>query len=229
MPSAQAAVQVNDRGGNAFSPGAPSGPSQPAPEMANAFSSGAPMAQGGYPSATPPMAQSGRPMMMPAAPMMPGPGYVQAPMMPPPGHAQVAMMPANPALAVPPGPNMVQPVGFAQDGATLPQLQAMLRDSLYPSQREWAADRLALHDWRMEPRVLDSLLTAAREDPAPMVRAGCVRSLGKMKANTVPVVAVVQAMRGDSDPRVREEVEQTLAILLGGQTLNVGAPPATKP
>src|SRR5262249_209255 len=168
------------------------------------------------PPMMPPMAQGRRPMVMPqAVPMTPGPVHVQAP-----------VAPVNPAMMVPPRPTAVQPVGFAQDGATLPQLQAMLRDSLYPSQREWAADRLALHDWRMEPRVLDSLLTAAREDPAPMVRAGCGRSLGKMKANTGPGVA---GRGGRRDGGAREEVEQALAILLGGQTLNVGAPPATKP
>jgi hypothetical protein len=218
--AAQAAVQVNDRGGNAFSGPAMAGPAQGGPEVANAFSSGTPpMVQGGYPAMMPAMAQGGRPMVMPAGPMPPAPGYAQA-----------AMMPVvNPTMMVPPNPNAVQPVGFGQDGASLPQLQAMLRDSLYPSQREWAADRLALHDWRVEPQVLDSLLTAAREDPAPMVRAGCVRSLAKMRANTVPVVAVVQALRGDADPRVREEVDQALATLLGGQTLSIGAPPGKNP
>jgi hypothetical protein len=225
-PQAPPSVQVNDGGGNAFSTPAPAGQPRPAPEMANAFSSGGnTMAQSGYPPMAPPMNPGMRPGMIPQAPpMMPGPAYAQAAPMP-----AMPAMPAHPAMAVPPGPNMTQPVGFAQDGATLQQLQAMLRDSLYPSQREWAADRLSLHDWRVEPQVLDSLMTAAREDPAPMVRAGCVRSLGKMKANTVPVVAVIQAMRGDSDPRVREEVDQALATLLGGQSLQLGGQPARNP
>jgi hypothetical protein len=50
-----------------------------------------------------------------------------------------------------------------------------------------------------------------------------------MKANTVPVVAVIQALRGDADPRVREEVDQTLAILLGGQALPLGGQSGKNP
>ena len=44
-----------------------------------------------------------------------------------------------------------------------------------------------------------------------MVRVSCVRSLMKMQANTVPVVAVVQELKNDADPRVRDVVGEALA------------------
>lgn len=94
----------------------------------------------------------------------------------------------------------------------MPLLQ-QLRDSLLPSEREMAAERLARVDWRNEPQVVQALLTAAKTDPAPVVRACCVRSLGKMKVNLVPVLQAVQSLKSDGDLRVQQEVEQTLAIL----------------
>ena len=89
----------------------------------------------------------------------------------------------------------------------------VLHDSLYPSQREWAADELSECDWKQNMAVVDAMVLAAKEDPAATVRAGCVRCLGRMHANTVPVVQAVQSLRADSDPRVRTEVEQALATL----------------
>jgi hypothetical protein len=89
----------------------------------------------------------------------------------------------------------------------------MLKGSLYPSQREWAADCLSRQDWQAQPHIVAALVVAAREDPAAAVRAGCVRALGKMKANTLPVVQTVQSLKGDSDPRVRHEVDEALAAL----------------
>jgi hypothetical protein len=53
----------------------------------------------------------------------------------------------------------------------------------------------------------------AKLDPAPAVRAGCVRALGKMKVNTLPVVQTVQSLKDDRDPRVRHEVEECLAAV----------------
>jgi hypothetical protein len=119
----------------------------------------------------------------------------------------------NPAMAVPPRITAQAGAASAGDQASLPQLQAVLRDSLYPSQREWAAEKLAALDWRREPRIVDCLTKAAHDDPAPTVRAGCVRCLAQMHLNTVPVVSVIQSLKTDADPRVRHEVEQALAVL----------------
>src|SRR5207253_5088527 len=68
------------------------------------------------------------------------------------------------------------------------QMEVELRDSLYPSQREWAAANMAAVDWRTQPQVVGALLTAAKEDPASTVRASGLRSLATMKVNTMPVV-----------------------------------------
>jgi hypothetical protein len=150
--------------------------------------------------------------------------------------AMAAPPQAAPALAMrpsPPGPMM--PAGYAPAGpqaayfpppmpAGVPtaQLAATLRDSLYPSRREWAAEQLGGRDWRVDTQAVQALLTGARSDPAPMVRAECVRALARMRANTVPVVTVVRALKTDADPRVRQEVEQALAVL---GTPGVGALP----
>jgi hypothetical protein len=97
------------------------------------------------------------------------------------------------------------------------RMESGLRDSLYPSQREWAAENLATVDWRMHPQVVQTLLTAAKEDPAATVRATCVRSLANMKANTAPVITMVRSLTSDTDPRVRKEAERAVSVLGAGQ------------
>jgi hypothetical protein len=96
------------------------------------------------------------------------------------------------------------------------QMAIALHDSLYPSQREWAAENMAAVDWHTHPQVVQALTTAAKEDPAPSVRASCVRCLANMKVNTVPVVAVVRGLKTDSDPRVRQEAERAMSVLAAG-------------
>jgi hypothetical protein len=91
-----------------------------------------------------------------------------------------------------------------------------LKDSLYPSQREWAAQSMASVDWRAHPQVVQALTTAAKEDPAATVRAGCVHSLAKMNANTAPVITVIRELKKDPDPRVRQVAEQALTTLNAG-------------
>jgi hypothetical protein len=154
-------------------------------QAANAFGDGKPMAAG--------------PMMAPRMPsgMMPNPNMA------------VAYNQGRPAQL--PVMHEMNPQGAS--GQNIQQMLSTLRDSLYPSQREWAADSLAMTDWRTHPQVVQALVTAAKEDPAATVRAGCVRCLAKMNVNTVPVVTAVQALRTDTDPRVRQEAEQALSKL----------------
>src|SRR5262249_37614364 len=92
-------------------------------------------------------------------------------------------------------------------------LLQMLRESDYPSQREWAADQLAASRWQGNPQVGSSLLTSAKEDPAPMVRAGCVRALARMRIKTGPAGTVLQQLQADADPRVRDAVADALATM----------------
>jgi hypothetical protein len=95
-------------------------------------------------------------------------------------------------------------------------LLRIMKDSIYPSQREWAADQLADCDWKQNAPIVDALVTCAKEDPAATVRAGCVRCLSRMHVDTVPVVMAVQSLKADPDPRVRTEVVEALATLAPG-------------
>jgi hypothetical protein len=110
---------------------------------------------------------------------------------------------------------MAMPAGYPPPAADagLQQSLRVLRDALYPSQREWAADALSRVDWRTNPQVVPALVAAAREDPAATVRAACVRSLARMNANGVMVLEALQALKTDTDPRVRQEVEAALGHL----------------
>jgi hypothetical protein len=91
------------------------------------------------------------------------------------------------------------------------QMIGVLKDSLYPSQREYAAECLSGFDWHTHPQVVDSLLTAAKQDPAASVRAGCVRCLAKMHVDNLAMMNTLQALKMDTDPRVRAEAESALA------------------
>src|SRR5262249_42710539 len=92
---------------------------------------------------------------------------------------------------------------------------AVLREALFPAQREMAADALAASDWRREPQNVEALILAARNDPAASVRAACCRNLARMGANIEPVTATLPLLRNDVDPRVRTEAEQALTRLVG--------------
>src|SRR5262249_55631420 len=96
------------------------------------------------------------------------------------------------------------------------QLIFKLKESLDPSQREWAAERLSVQDARKNTEVVPAVVQAAREDPAPTVRAGCIRALVRLKANSEPVVEALRALKNDSDAHVQHEAEQALATLAPG-------------
>jgi hypothetical protein len=175
----------------------------PPPQVANAFAA-SPIPVIAMGSSGPP--RSGYPGY-PAAGMTPYPGAAMTP-----GYGPVAM---NPYMAVPAAPSVPAAMAVASDqpGANIQQLVVALKDSLYPSARETAADQLAEVNWRLQPQVVHSLMKVAQEDPAATVRAACVRALGHMGANTVDVVQVVQSLKKDNDPRVRHEAEETLVNL----------------
>ena len=142
------------------------------------------------------------------------------------GSVSYAVMPPPPTLVNPqiplvdrgPVPVRVVSVNSPIQGAGNPlHLTAILRDSLYPSQREDAAQALANQDWRAQPQLVDALVKAAKEDPAPMVCAECIHSLAHMGVATLPVVKICQALKSDPDPRVRKEAEQALLALVGSK------------
>jgi hypothetical protein len=119
-------------------------------------------------------------------------------------------MPGGFPAYIAPSPMLQAPAGQVNEAIYLQQLTSVLRESPYPAQREWAATTLAAYDWRMHPEVVNLLIAAARQDPAPTVRAGCVYSLARMNANLEPVATTFETLRQDADPRVRQEAEQAL-------------------
>lgn len=127
-----------------------------------------------------------------------------------------APMGVNPLMSVPPTPPNVQAVASSTASArpgSVPQLLAALKDSLRPSERETAAEQMSELDWHMQPLVVESLMKAAREDPAATVRAACVHALAHMKVDTPAACALVRDMRSDRDPQVRHEAEEALNML----------------
>lgn len=182
----------------------------------------------GGPMMTDPMPM-GYPMMGPNGPMAMGPygpmpmnAYGQMPMGngPMPRLPQMGGYPAMPAMAASyPAAMPVPSYPSAVDPQVAQHLVQTLRDALYPSQREFAAEALAAIDWRTHPQVFDCLLTSAREDPAPTVRTTCVRCLAGMNINSSLMAMTFQALKSDGDPRVRNEVEQALAKLPAGKTV----------
>jgi hypothetical protein len=171
----------------------------------------------------PPVSPFGPVVRLPAAPNPMGSAAQVASLYGPQGQG---IMPAGyqaaPGMGVAhvanPGPAAAPQAGSPQ------QLVSMLRESLYPSQREWAAEKLAALDWKTNEMAVQALVQGAREDPAATVRAGCVRALGQMKANTMPVVTTLQGLKNDTDPRVRTEVEQALGVLAPGGSAPMPSP-----
>jgi hypothetical protein len=165
-----------------------------------------PIAQPDLPS--PVVHQKADPVSTPAAPILAATGEftVHKTIMPPAGlNSMLFTAPMKEDLSLVPLP--------FNDKDKIKQWMAILKESIYPSQREWAADQLSACDWHKNLEVVPELLKAAKEDAAPTVRAGCIRCLARMNVNTVPIVLAIQAMKKDADPRVQTEAEQALSIL----------------
>jgi hypothetical protein len=240
---------------NAFTPAEevpPSPASAQGRSMHNAFSSvyGTPSNSGMFPPAcTMPPAPMGGPFGAVPPGYPPMPGQAAARMMPP-GPAgnpygpvvQLAMLPTPAGGREAAGWNVVPvayqggtayglvpptPVPWIPANTNPQQLLSMLREALYPSQREWAAEKLAGLDWRTNDWAVRALVQGAREDPAPTVRAECVRTLARMKVDTISVVTTLQGLQSDSDVRVRDAAGQALAIL--APNLSAAGPPSWRP
>ncbi|MGH9677410.1 MAG: hypothetical protein ACRD36_09945, partial [Candidatus Acidiferrum sp.] len=116
-----------------------------------------------------------------------------------------------------PMPATMQAAGFhpsaAPETVAVTELLESLRTALYPSRRESAADRLSGYEWRAHPEIVMGLASAARHDPAPLVRIGCLHSLARMRAACDTAVQAAHALKNDSDARVRQEAESTFNTL----------------
>jgi hypothetical protein len=189
------------------------------------------------PVATPPMVQpmSYVPKVQPAtpavtpktqpkpAPVVPSWGSVtpaqppaQAPVMktplPTPGPA---VQPVQPAVSLP----QAQPQAQLGSAVHVPQMLQVLRDSPYPEQREWAAERLSSVSGPMHHMVVQAVVKAAKEDAAPTVQVACIRCLVKLNHATQEVTTALTSLKGDADPRVRHEAGQALVKFSAGQAV----------
>ena len=191
----------------------PQAPQPNQEEWVNAFTPALPRGQQ-QPMQQPVPMYAGNAFAVPPAPNYPNhPPMPAGPMMVPHPYAAQPYGAMTPVTYSAPAPAML-----SEPSAPAGQpLVNSLKTALAPSQREWAADKLALLDWKTNPQAVEALLKAAREDPAGTVRAACVRSLGRMNVNTMPVVEALKAMKADADPMVQHEVAQALAALTGGR------------
>lgn len=128
--------------------------------------------------------------------------------------APPAMMYMTPGM---PPRNQVPPQGqlhqtvYSASKANLSELAAVIRDSIYPSQREQATEELGKCGADAREEAIEILKSAARKDPAATVRAASIRALVRLNANTPEVMALLQEMTKDKDVRVRHEAGNALA------------------
>lgn len=132
-----------------------------------------------------------------------------------PNPNQFTMYPQLQAERAPISVRTVNVAAPSQGPHSTAQLMGILKDCLYPTKREAAAEELASRDWHTCPEIATALVAAAKQDPASTVRVECLRSLAHMNVNTVPAIDVCQALKNDADPHVRQEAEQALSTLLG--------------
>lgn len=97
-------------------------------------------------------------------------------------------------------------------GTFLPQLLDTLQRG-NEAERTWAAQGLCGVDSRAHPEVIQALANASRVDPAPTVRASCVRCLAELNAGTPEVVHALHTLQGDANDDVRAEVQKALIKL----------------
>jgi hypothetical protein len=117
------------------------------------------------------------------------------------------------------------PVPAVPPPSILPQpekLLIILRDAARPEHRTWAADVLGSFDGWTNPKVVDGLVKAAREDKSPAVRAVCARNLGRMNVRSMAVLSAVQTLKSDPDANVRAEAEKALRVLSNEPVATLG-------
>ncbi len=121
-------------------------------------------------------------------------------------------MPANMMAYIQPESNVIPADTFLMENVV------MLKNANQPSQREYAADQLSKIRGVSMNLAVQALATAVKEDPAPLVRAACIRSLTRMKINTIEVLEVINEKKTDLDPRVRMEADQAIIQLTSGSS-----------
>jgi HEAT repeats len=179
----------------------------------------APSASGSAPNRNIPVSlrPSIDPVPMTIAPPLPNPQATTRAIAEP---VPVARMPRPPLPAATQSYAEPRPVGFvipleatkANDKSygqerRVVEYGAVLRDSISPADREIAAMELTNGAGAASVEVRSMLLSAAAGDPAPTVRAACVRCLTKIGVKDRAYAALIAAAKQDPDARVRAEAE----------------------
>ncbi|VTS04554.1 HEAT repeat domain-containing protein [Tuwongella immobilis] len=93
------------------------------------------------------------------------------------------------------------------------QLVAQLRESIRPSQREQAILGLVQIHRTLPTDVKTAFLTAAKDDPAAIVRATAIRCLAEKDVRDAEFVQLLKERATDTDPVIRIEAAAALKII----------------
>ena len=128
-----------------------------------------------------------------------------------PGVPNAVVAFGQPVTVTSPPPDMVRKKSL--EAHSVHTMIGQLKDSLYPSQREWAAEGLTAANWKVHPQVIAALCTAALEDPAPSVRARCAKSLAAMNVRSEAALGAIRKLQTDKDDAVRAEADEAFKVL----------------
>jgi hypothetical protein len=128
-----------------------------------------------------------------------------------PGVPNAVVAFGQPVTVTAPPPDMIRKKSL--EGRSIQIMVGQLKDSLYPSQREWAAAGLTSANWKAHPEIVDALCIAALDDPAPGVRARCAHSLAAIDVRTERVLETIHKLQADKEESVRSEAEEALKLL----------------
>jgi hypothetical protein len=132
-----------------------------------------------------------------------------------PGAPTAVIAFGQPVTLTAPPPDMVRKKSLETHSIQI--LLEKLKDSLYPSQREWAAEGLTSANWQVHPEIVEALCKAATDDPAPTVRARCAHSLAQMEIRSAKALDTIHKLQADGNEAVRAQADQALKSLLPGE------------
>jgi hypothetical protein len=128
-----------------------------------------------------------------------------------PGVPNAVVAFGQPATVTAPPPDLVRKKTL--ETHTVRVMISQLKDSLYPSQRERAAEGLTSANWKVHPQVVEALCRAALDDPAPAVRSRCAESLAAMNIRSEAALGVIHKLQADKDETVRAKADEALKVL----------------
>jgi hypothetical protein len=91
------------------------------------------------------------------------------------------------------------------------QMLSLLKESIYPEQRAWAAENMSSFNWHLSPEIADGLISTACKDTVGSVRTACIRCMVRMNINTPAAWDALTTLKTDTDTQVRSEAEKALA------------------